>query len=151
MRYNADHAPAPEEWLELDEQDRIDQVIDYHKRAKKPVGENNKLHAAAHVIVENQAAMGDATVVPATLDRLSALARAAGSFDRLRHEGACRRPAGDHRRRLPDRALRRKCDNRSRADVPNRLRDHRTTRQGPMIGRCVARQGDGWRLLFRQE
>ena len=70
MRYNADHAPAPEEWLELDEQDRIDQVIDYHKRAKKPVGENNKLHAAAHVIVENQAAMGDATVVPATLDRL---------------------------------------------------------------------------------
>ena len=73
MRYNADHAPAPEEWLELDEQDRIDQVIDYHKRAKKPVGENNKLHAAAHVIVENQAAMGDATVVPATLDRHDAI------------------------------------------------------------------------------
>jgi hypothetical protein len=70
MRYNADHAPDPEEWLELDESDRIDAVIAYHKRAKKPTGENNRLHAVAHVIVENQAAMGDATVVPATLDRL---------------------------------------------------------------------------------
>jgi hypothetical protein len=60
--------------------------------------------------------------------------REAGSFDRLRHEGACRRPGVDHRRRLPDRALRRKCDDRSRADVPNRLRDHRTGRQGPMTG-----------------
>jgi hypothetical protein len=70
MHYNADHAPDPEEWLELDEQDRIDQVIDYHKRAKLPVGQNNRVHAAAHVIVENQVAMGDATVVPATLARL---------------------------------------------------------------------------------
>jgi len=73
MHYDASKAPDPEAWLELDEQDRIDQVIDYHKRAKKPVGENNKLHAAAHVIVENQAAMGDATVVPATLDRHDAI------------------------------------------------------------------------------
>jgi len=70
MRYDADMSPDPEEWLELDESDRIDAVIDYHKRAKKPVGENNRLHAVAHVIVETQAAMGDATVVPATLDRL---------------------------------------------------------------------------------
>ena len=70
MRYDADQAPDPEEWLELDESDRTDAVIAYHKRAKKPVGENNRLHALAHVIVETQAAMGDATVVPATLDRL---------------------------------------------------------------------------------
>jgi hypothetical protein len=70
MRYNADQAPDPEAWLELDESDRIDLVIDYHVRAKQPVGESERLHAAAHVIVENQAAMGDATVVPATLDRL---------------------------------------------------------------------------------
>jgi hypothetical protein len=45
-------------------------VIDYHKRAKQPFSESERLHAAAHVIVENQAALGDATVVPATLDRL---------------------------------------------------------------------------------
>ena len=70
MRYDASKAPDPEEWLELDEFDRLDQVIDYHKRAKLPIGENNRLHAGFHVIVENQLAMGDLTVVPATLDRL---------------------------------------------------------------------------------
>src|SRR6516225_7297815 len=70
MRYNADHPPDPKEWFELDESDRIDAVIAYHKRAKQPVGENKRLHAVAHVIVENQIAVGDATVVPATLDRL---------------------------------------------------------------------------------
>ena len=70
MRYEADKAPDPEEWLELDESERIDLVIDYHRRAKKPVGQDKKLHAIAHVIVESQVAMGDATVVPATLNRL---------------------------------------------------------------------------------
>ena len=70
MRYEADKAPDPEEWLELDESERIDLVIDYHRRAKKPVGQDKKLHAIAHIIVESQVAMGDATVVPATLNRL---------------------------------------------------------------------------------
>jgi hypothetical protein len=70
MHYDASKAPDPQEWLELDELERLDLVISYHKLAKLPVGENNRLHAAAHVIVENQAAMGDATVVPATLARL---------------------------------------------------------------------------------
>ena len=68
--YDASKAPDPQEWLELDESERLDLVISYHKRAKLPVGESNRLHAVAHVIVENQIAMGDATVVPATLDRL---------------------------------------------------------------------------------
>jgi hypothetical protein len=70
LRYDADQAPDPKEWLELDEQERIDLVIDYHKRAKKQVGEAEKLHAIAHVIVESQVAIGDATVVLATLARL---------------------------------------------------------------------------------
>jgi hypothetical protein len=70
MRYDASEAPDPEQWLELDEPDRLDLVKRYHIRAKSPVGENERLHAAAHVIVENQVAMGDATVVPATLARL---------------------------------------------------------------------------------
>jgi hypothetical protein len=70
MRYDALKAPDPEEWLELDESDRLDLVKRYHIRAKLPVGENERLHAAAHVIVENQVAMGDVTVVPATLARL---------------------------------------------------------------------------------
>jgi hypothetical protein len=70
MRYDAHNAPDPEEWLELDESDRLDLIKRYHIRAKLPVGENERLHAAAHVIVENQVAMGEATVVPATLARL---------------------------------------------------------------------------------
>ena len=70
MRYDASEAPDPEQWLELDESDRLDLVKRYHICAKLPVGENERLHAAVHVIVENQAAMGDATVVPATLARL---------------------------------------------------------------------------------
>jgi hypothetical protein len=70
MRYDAHKAPNPEEWLELDESDRIDEVIDYHRRGRLPVGENKRMHAAAHVLVENQVAMSDATVVPATLNRL---------------------------------------------------------------------------------
>jgi hypothetical protein len=70
MPYDALKAPDPQEWLELDEQERLDLVKRYHIRAKLPVGENERLHAAAHVIVENQVAMGNVTVVPATLARL---------------------------------------------------------------------------------
>jgi len=70
MRYDADKAPDPDEWLELDEHERIDLVVAYHRRGNLPVGGSAKAHAATHVIVENQVAMGDATVVPATLDRL---------------------------------------------------------------------------------
>jgi hypothetical protein len=70
MLYNADRAPDPETWLGLDESERIDLVRAYHRRTREPVGQNAKVHATAHVIVENQNAMGDATVVPATLNRL---------------------------------------------------------------------------------
>jgi hypothetical protein len=45
-------------------------VIDYHRRAKQQVGQDKKLHAISHVIVDNQVAAGDATVVPATFNRL---------------------------------------------------------------------------------
>ena len=70
MRYDASKAPDPQQWLELEELEHLDLVKRYHIRAKLPVGENERLHAAAHVIVETQVAMGDATAVPATLDRL---------------------------------------------------------------------------------
>jgi hypothetical protein len=70
MPYDALTAPDPQDWLDLDEQERIDQVIDYHRRNHLPLGGNAKLHGAAHVVVENQIAMGDATAVPATFKRL---------------------------------------------------------------------------------
>jgi hypothetical protein len=70
MHYDADKAPYPEIWLELDESERIDLVRAYHRRSREPVGQNAKVHATAHVIVENQIALGDVTVVPATINRL---------------------------------------------------------------------------------
>jgi len=70
MRYDAQKAPDPEEWLELDESQRLDAVMAYHRRNRLSVGQSARMHAATHVIVENQVAMGDMTVVPATLERL---------------------------------------------------------------------------------
>ena len=69
MRYEANEQPHSEVWLELDESERIDAVMDYHRRARVKL-ENPELHATAHVVVENQVALGEATSVPATLDRL---------------------------------------------------------------------------------
>jgi hypothetical protein len=70
MRYDANTAPDPEAWLQLDEQERIDLAIKYHRRYHLPMGGSPKLHGTVHAIVENQVALGDATVVPATLARL---------------------------------------------------------------------------------
>jgi hypothetical protein len=55
MRYDPEAAPNPEKWLALDETQRIELVSAYHRRlgAKLP---NAQLHAAIHVIVENQLA-----------------------------------------------------------------------------------------------
>ena len=69
MQYEANDQPHSATWLELDESERVDAVMDYHRRAKV-VPENLKLHAMTHVVVENQVALGEATTVPATLSRL---------------------------------------------------------------------------------
>jgi hypothetical protein len=69
MQYDAIEQPDPEIWLELDETERVDLVIDYHHRIGVQL-ESLELHAMAHVVVENQAALGEATPVPETLERL---------------------------------------------------------------------------------
>lgn len=47
--------PLPDQWLALDEQERIDAVLAYHRRAGiRPPRE--RLHAVVHVIVESQIA-----------------------------------------------------------------------------------------------
>jgi len=69
MRYEANEQPHSQIWLELDESERIDAVMDYHRRTRVKL-ENPELHAIAHVVVENQVVLGEATSVPATLDRL---------------------------------------------------------------------------------
>ncbi len=69
MRYNADEQPDPEAWLNLSEAERIELIIEYHNDLDAPA-EASATHSAAHVFVENQIALGDATSVPETLERL---------------------------------------------------------------------------------
>jgi uncharacterized protein YchJ len=60
--------PNPQQWLALDEQQRIDQVAAYHRRAGLG-GPRAAAHAAIHVIVENQIA-DDELPVRRTAERL---------------------------------------------------------------------------------
>jgi hypothetical protein len=69
MQYDADEQLNPDVWLELDETERLDLVMDYHCRTGVQI-ETPEPHAIAHVVVENQVALGEATPVPETLDRL---------------------------------------------------------------------------------
>ena len=61
--------PKPEEWQSMDEQERLDLVEGFHRRARIRVP-NAKVHAVIHVIVENQFALGDELPVKRTVQRL---------------------------------------------------------------------------------
>ncbi len=67
--YNPLEAPTSEEWLEMDESERIALVESYHRHARIPLPDL-RMHATFHAIVENQAALGDETPVRRTLARL---------------------------------------------------------------------------------
>jgi hypothetical protein len=67
--YDPLKAPDPQQWLSLDERQRIALVRDYHRRKRIRVP-NEQVHAAAHIIVENQIALGDETPVRRTMQRL---------------------------------------------------------------------------------
>ena len=70
MNYDPLSAPDPESWLELDEQERISLVREYHEETGVELP-NATLHAAMHAVVENQLALGDDRVGQ-TLHRLLA-------------------------------------------------------------------------------
>ena len=70
-RYDPQHAPDPEAWLALDEAERTELVLQYHRRARVKLP-NARLHATIHVVVENQVALGDEIPVRRTLERLRA-------------------------------------------------------------------------------
>jgi hypothetical protein len=70
-RYDPLIDPDPEEWLALDEQERIQLVRKHHRRARVEL-ENPELHASIHAIVENQVARGDELPARRTLVRLQA-------------------------------------------------------------------------------
>jgi hypothetical protein len=61
--------PKPEEWQSMDEQERLDLVENFHRRARIQLP-SAKLHAVIHVIAENQIALGDETPVRRTVQRL---------------------------------------------------------------------------------
>jgi len=63
--------PDAEQWLALDEAERIQLARDYHIRARVELP-NTEVHAMLHAVVENQVALGDATPVRARLRQLMA-------------------------------------------------------------------------------
>ncbi len=69
MRYDPYQHIASEAWQALDESERIESVRRYHRRNRIRLP-NERLHAAIHVIVENQVALGDAFLARAVLLRL---------------------------------------------------------------------------------
>ena len=76
--YDPETAPDPEEWLQLDEQQRIN-LAEEHHRSERIELPNVKAHAAFHAIVENQIAEGLDSVIRA--------------LERLRKEGLSRHEA----------------------------------------------------------
>jgi hypothetical protein len=67
--YDPLEAPDPEEWLALDEQERIDLVLNYHRKARIRLP-NAKVHAIVHAMVETQIALEDETPARRTAQRL---------------------------------------------------------------------------------
>jgi len=69
--YDPKNLPDAAAWLALDEAERIDLVLRYHRRARVGLL-NATLHAAIHAVVENQVALGDQIPVRRALERLQA-------------------------------------------------------------------------------
>jgi hypothetical protein len=69
VKYDPYNHIDAEDWLALDESERIDSVIRYHqqRRIRLP---NHNIHAITHVIVENQIALGDKHPARSVLLRL---------------------------------------------------------------------------------
>jgi hypothetical protein len=68
-RYDPDRGPNGSWWSSLEEEEQIQLVLEHHRRAGVQLP-NAKLHAATHVIVENQVLLGDQIPVACTLERL---------------------------------------------------------------------------------
>ena len=76
--YDPALAPDSGAWLAIDEASRLDLVLAHHERQRITVA-NARLHAAIHVVVENQLALGEIVVVD--------------TFARLQREGLSRHDA----------------------------------------------------------
>ena len=69
--YDPDRAPDPERWLAEKELDLIGLVERYHRR-ERILLPDPRVHAAVHVMIENQVALGARTPVAEALERLMA-------------------------------------------------------------------------------
>lgn len=70
-QYEPSRSPDPEEWLVLDESERIELVREYILEGGEEIPEDaENIHAAIHVVVENQIALG-VEPVPATMAKLA--------------------------------------------------------------------------------
>jgi hypothetical protein len=67
--YDPLRPPSIADWLELDESERLDLVQAYHRKQGDKLP-NPRVHAVAHVIVENQVALGDEVPVASVMERL---------------------------------------------------------------------------------
>jgi hypothetical protein len=63
--FDISRAPDPATWLALDEGERVEQVVEAHRRTRSATGGSESAHAAIHVAVETRLASGDAAVVSA--------------------------------------------------------------------------------------
>lgn len=71
MGYDPEVDPDPAHWLALDEAERLCRAKDYHDRYD-PLLAEPELHAAIHVMIENQIATDDETPAREALERLMA-------------------------------------------------------------------------------
>src|SRR5687768_4331074 len=69
--YDALVAPEPEEWLALDEQERLQLIRDFHGRIRAPVPRAaRETRAFTHAIIENLLAGEDGPAMHRVLERL---------------------------------------------------------------------------------
>lgn len=97
-QYDPNIAPVASEWLELDDDERIELIMNFHERADTSLS-SIQAHAIIHVIVENQIALGKSEVINTVkklirqgLDRHEALHAigaivAEDTFDLIRGDG----------------------------------------------------------------
>jgi hypothetical protein len=69
--YDVSSPPPADEWLAMDEAERVAVVEEAHLRTRAAVGNSANAHASIHVAVENRLAAGHAKVV-AAYERLRA-------------------------------------------------------------------------------
>ena len=68
-KYDPNRPPDPRRWLGTDEDQRREIIKRHHRRVGSHAP-SETAHVLAHLVVENQAALGDETPVAATLLRL---------------------------------------------------------------------------------